>query len=149
MLVLNALDLWTFLYFKLIFLIIDIEILVILPYISTHFITSELYIRPSNTNTQKNDPIQNNNNNNNNDDNDDNNDDNNSNNNNNNNNNNNDNNNNNKPDIEQATSDDIKADIIDKQKLIKKRYKSLFETKKTIQNNDDLIYNLLKKLPKE
>ena len=70
---------------SLIFLIIDIEILAILPYISSYFITSELYIRPSNTNTRNNDPIQNNNSNNNND---------NTNNNNNNNNNNNDFNNN-------------------------------------------------------
>ena len=70
---------------SLILLIIDIEILVILPYISSYFITSELYIRPSNTNTRNNDPIQNNNSNNNND---------NTNNNNNNNNNNNDFNNN-------------------------------------------------------
>ena len=52
---------------SLIFLIIDIEILAILPYISSYFITSELYIRPSNTNTRNNDPIQNNNSNNNND----------------------------------------------------------------------------------
>ena len=52
---------------SLILLIIDIEILVILPYISSYFITSELYIRPSNTNTRNNDPIQNNSNNNNND----------------------------------------------------------------------------------
>ena len=52
-----------------IFLIIDIEILVILPYISNYFVTSQLYIRPSNTNTRNNDPIQNNNNNNKNDDN--------------------------------------------------------------------------------
>ena len=51
----------------LIFLIIDIEILDILTYISSYFITSELYIRPSNTNTRNNDTIQNNNNNNNND----------------------------------------------------------------------------------
>ena len=58
----------------LIFPIVDIEILVILPYISSCFITSELYVRPLNTNTRKKDPIQNNNNNNN-DDNDDNNDD--------------------------------------------------------------------------
>ena len=49
------------------------------------------------------------------------------------------NNNNNEPDIKQATCDDIKAYIIDKQKLIKKRYKSLIETKKTIKNNDDLV----------
>ena len=43
----------------------------------------------------------------------------------------------------------MKAHIIDKQKLIKKRYKSLLETKKTIKNNIDLIYSALKKLPKE
>ena len=48
---------------SLIFLIVDIEILVILPYIGSYFITSELYVRPSNTNTRNNDPIQNNNNN--------------------------------------------------------------------------------------
>ena len=58
-------------------------------------------------------------------------------------------NNNNKPDIKLATSDDIKAYIVDKQKLIKKRYKSLLETKKTIKNNIELIYSALKKLPKE
>ena len=52
-----------------IFLIIDIVILVILPYIRNYFVTSELYIRPSNTNTRNNDPIQNNNNSNKNDDN--------------------------------------------------------------------------------
>ena len=34
-----------------------------------------------------------------------------------------------------ATSDDIKAHIIDKQKLIKQRYKGLLETKKAIKNN--------------
>ena len=48
-----------------------------------------------------------------------------------------------------TTSADIKAHIIDKQKLIKQRYKSLLETKKTIKNNIDLVYNALKKLPKE
>ena len=48
-----------------------------------------------------------------------------------------------------ATSADIKAHKIDKQKLIKKRYKSLLETKKTIKNNIELIYSALKKLPKE
>ena len=53
--------------------------------------------------------------------------------------------NNNKPD----TSPDIKAHIIDKQKLIKQRYKSLLETKKTIKNNIELTYSALKKLPKE
>ena len=56
---------------SLIFLIIDIEIRAKLPYISSYFITSELYIRFLNTNTRNNDPIQNNNNNNNNDNNDD------------------------------------------------------------------------------
>ena len=64
-------------------------------------------------------------------------------------NNNNNNNNNNEPDIKQATCDDIKAYIIDKQKLIKKRYKSLIETKKTIKNNDGSVYNALKKLHNE
>ena len=48
-----------------------------------------------------------------------------------------------------ATSDDIKAHIIDKQKLIKQRYISLLETKKTIKNNIELINSALKKLPKE
>ena len=57
--------------------------------------------------------------------------------------------NNNKPDTELATSVDIKAHIIDKQTLIKQRYKSLLETKKTIKNNIELIYTALKKLPKE
>ena len=52
---------------------------------------------------------------------------------------------NNKP----ATNADIKAYIIDKQKLIKKRYKILLETKKTIKNNIELIYSALKKLPTE
>ena len=51
---------------SLIFLIINIEILVTLPNIGSYFITSELHIRPSNTNTRGNNPIQNNNNNNNN-----------------------------------------------------------------------------------
>ena len=88
MLVLNALDLWSFILYG----ITNISHYrhwnsVILPYISSYFITSE-FIRPSNTNTRNNDPIQNNNNDNNNDDDDDNN------NNDNNNNNNNDNNNN-------------------------------------------------------
>ena len=46
---------------------------------------------------------------------------------------------NNKPDNGLATSADIKAHIIDKQKLIKQRYKSLLETKKTIKNNIELI----------
>ena len=52
---------------------------------------------------------------------------------------------NNKP----ATNADIKAHITDKQRLIKKRYKSLLETKKTIKNNIELICSALKKLPKE
>ena len=50
----------------LILLIIDTNILFILPFISSYFITLELYIRLSNTNTRNNDPIQNNNNNDNN-----------------------------------------------------------------------------------
>ena len=54
-----------------------------------------------------------------------------------------------KPDINSATSDDIKAHLTDKQKLIKKRYKSLLETKKTIKNNIDSVCDTLKKLPKE
>ena len=54
-----------------------------------------------------------------------------------------------KPDIKLATSDDIKAHLTDKQKLIKKRYKSLLETKKTIKNNIDSVCDTLKKLPKE
>ena len=62
---------------------------------------------------------------------------------------NNNNNNNNKPYIKLATSSDIKAHITDKQKLIKKRYKSLLETKKTIKNNIDSVNDTLKKLRKE
>ena len=54
-----------------------------------------------------------------------------------------------KPDTKLTTSADIKAHIKDKQKLIKQRYKSLLETKKTIKNNIELIYSALKKLPKE
>ena len=46
-------------------------------------------------------------------------------------------------------SDEIKKHIIDKQKIIKKRYKSILEIKKTIKNNIDLVYNALKKLPNE
>ena len=57
--------------------------------------------------------------------------------------------NNNKPDTKLTTTADIKAHIKDKQKLIKQRYKSLLETKKTIKNNIELIYKALKKLPKE
>ena len=41
-----------------IFLIIDTEVLAILPYISSYFITSEVLF--SNTNIRKNDPIHNN-----------------------------------------------------------------------------------------
>ena len=52
---------------------------------------------------------------------------------------------NNKP----ATNADIKAHIKDKQKLIKQRFKSLLETKKTIKNNIELLYSSLKRLPKE
>ena len=39
--------------------------------------------------------------------------------------------------------------IIDKQKLLKQRYESLLEAKKTIRNNIELIYIALKKLPEE
>ena len=63
--------------------------------------------------------------------------------------NNNSNNNNNKSYTELATSADIKAHIIDKQKLLKQRCKSFLKTKKTIKNNTELIYTALKKLPKE
>ena len=52
---------------SLIFLVIDIEILIILPDINSYFITLESYIRPSNTNIRRNEPIQNNSNYNNND----------------------------------------------------------------------------------
>ena len=48
-----------------------------------------------------------------------------------------------------ATNADIKAPIKDKQKLIKQRFKSLLQTKKTIKNNIELIYSALKKLPNE
>ena len=51
---------------------------------------------------------------------------------------------NNKP----TTSVDIKAHVIYEQKLIKQRYKSLLETKKTIENNINLVYTALKKLLK-
>ena len=43
----------------------------------------------------------------------------------------------------------LKKQIINKQKLIKKWYNSIFEIKKTIKNNIDSIYDALKKLPKE
>ena len=52
-----------------------------------------------------------------------------------------------KLDKDLATIDEIKKHIIDKQKLIKKRYNSIFEIKKTIKNNINLVYNSLKKLP--
>ena len=55
----------------------------------------------------------------------------------------------NKLDKDLATIDEIKKHIIDKQKLIKKRYNSIFEIKKTIKNNINLVYNSLKKLPNE
>ena len=51
---------------------------------------------------------------------------------------------NNKP----ATNAGIKTHIQDKQKIIKQRYKSLLETKKTIKYNIELIYSSLKSLPK-
>ena len=47
-----------------------------------------------------------------------------------------------------ATNADIKVHIKDKQKIIKQRYKSLLETKKTIKNNIKLIISALKRLPK-
>ena len=47
------------------------------------------------------------------------------------------------------TNADIKALIKDKQKIIKQRFKSLIQTKKTIKNNIELIYSALKRLPKE
>ena len=66
MLVLIAIDLWSLILYGVTNIsLIDIEILVILLYISSYFITSELYIRPSNTNARNNDSVQNNNNNNN------------------------------------------------------------------------------------
>ena len=52
---------------------------------------------------------------------------------------------NNKP----GTNADIKVHIKDKQKIIKQRYKSLLETKKTIKNKTELIFSALKRLPKE
>ena len=48
-----------------------------------------------------------------------------------------------------ATNTHIKVHIKDKQKIIKQRYKSLLETKKTIKNDIELIYSALKRLPKE
>ena len=46
--------------------------------------------------------------------------------------------------IDLASNDEIKEYIINKQKIIKKRYKSLLEIKKTIKNNIDSVYNALK-----
>ena len=43
----------------------------------------------------------------------------------------------------------IKALIKGEQKLIKQRFKSLLQTKKTIKNNIELMYSSLKRLPKE
>ena len=54
-----------------------------------------------------------------------------------------------KLDKDLATIDEIKKHIIDKQKIIKKRYKSILEIKKTIKNNIDLVYNAFEKLPNE
>ena len=48
-----------------------------------------------------------------------------------------------------TTNDNIKAHIKDKQKLIKQRFKSLLKTKKTIKNNIELIFSVLKRLPRE
>ena len=48
-----------------------------------------------------------------------------------------------------ATNAVIKALIKDKQQIIKQRYKSLLQTKKTIKYNIELIYSALKRLPKE
>ena len=44
-----------------------------------------------------------------------------------------------KLDKDLATNDEIKKHIIDKQKIIKKRYKSILEIKKTIKNNIDSV----------
>ena len=54
-----------------------------------------------------------------------------------------------KLDKDLATIDKIKKRIIDKQKLIKKGYNSIFEINKSIKNNIDLIYDALKKLLNE
>ena len=48
-----------------------------------------------------------------------------------------------------ATNADIKVQIKDKQKIIRQRFKSLLQTKKTIINNTELINSALKRLPKE
>ena len=44
-----------------------------------------------------------------------------------------------KLDKDLATIDEIKKHIIGKQKIIKKRYKSILEIKKTIKNNIDSV----------
>ena len=54
-----------------------------------------------------------------------------------------------KPDTKPDTIGDTRASIKDKQKSIKNRYKSLLETRKTIENNIDSIYSALQKLPNE
>ena len=53
-----------------------------------------------------------------------------------------------KDDIE-SNINDIRASIRKNQITIKNRYKSLLERKKTIRNNIDLVYSVLKKLPSE
>ena len=65
--------------------------------------------------------------------------------------------NNTKPDTKNNTKNNTKPDtnvdtmesIKNKQKSTKKTYKSLLETKETIRNNINSIYNALKKLPDE
>ena len=49
-------------------------------------------------------------------------------------------------DTKPDTNDDTRASIKNKQKSINNRYKSLLETKKTIKNNIDSIYKVLKKI---
>ena len=48
-----------------------------------------------------------------------------------------------------VTNADTKALTKDEQKIIKQRFKSLLQTKKTIKYNTELIYSSLKSLPKE
>ena len=48
-----------------------------------------------------------------------------------------------------ATNADIKALIKDKQEIIKQRFESLLQTKKTIKNNIELIYSALLRLHKQ
>ena len=43
----------------------------------------------------------------------------------------------------------LKKHIKDKQKIIKQRFKSLLQTKKTIKKNTELIYSALKRLPEK